>query len=63
MPSPLEVLAKLDEEKIIDYVKNLSDEEILKKINSWEFYARDEQLPPNDIDWSVWLLLAGRGFG
>lgn len=25
--------------------------------------ARDEQLPPGDEDWIVWLLLAGRGFG
>jgi phage terminase large subunit-like protein len=25
--------------------------------------ARDEQLPPADKDWLVWLLLAGRGFG
>src|SRR5712692_2313520 len=29
---------------------------------SWATIARPEQLPPPG-DWSVWLLLAGRGFG
>jgi phage terminase large subunit-like protein len=28
----------------------------------WAAWARPEQLPP-DGDWSVWLVLAGRGFG
>jgi phage terminase large subunit-like protein len=30
---------------------------------AWGRQARDEQLPPTDDDWIVWLLLAGRGFG
>ena len=29
----------------------------------WHSIAREEQLPPEDEDWIVWLLLAGRGFG
>lgn len=29
----------------------------------WEFWARPEQLPPDDEDWDIWVLLAGRGFG
>jgi phage terminase large subunit-like protein len=28
----------------------------------WESIARPNQLPPPG-DWSIWLLLAGRGFG
>ncbi len=28
----------------------------------WSFYARVEQLPP-ESEWSVWLILAGRGYG
>jgi phage terminase large subunit-like protein len=28
----------------------------------WSSVARPNQLPP-DGDWSIWLLLAGRGFG
>ena len=31
-------------------------------IESWEFNARDSQLPPPG-DWFTWLLLTGRGFG
>ena len=30
--------------------------------NSWAAVARPNQLPPPG-DWSIWLLLAGRGFG
>jgi phage terminase large subunit-like protein len=30
---------------------------------AWWFWARDNQLPPDDDDWLVFLLLAGRGFG
>jgi predicted phage terminase large subunit-like protein len=30
--------------------------------NGWESVARPNQLPPPG-DWSIWLLLAGRGFG
>ena len=28
----------------------------------WNFWARPEQKPPAD-DWSIWLIMAGRGFG
>lgn len=28
----------------------------------WEFWARPAQLPP-EISWTIWLILAGRGFG
>jgi phage terminase large subunit-like protein len=31
-------------------------------LTSWKFQARPEQLAPGG-DWSVWLILAGRGFG
>jgi phage terminase large subunit-like protein len=30
--------------------------------DSWVFSARDDQLPPEDLDW-CWLLLGGRGAG
>ncbi len=29
----------------------------------WRFWARPNQLPPTNLRWYVWLLLAGRGFG
>jgi len=39
-----------------------SDAEDLARRYVWEVNARREQLPP-DGEWSVWLILAGRGFG
>ena len=29
----------------------------------WSFWGRPEQKPPEGVDWSVWLYLAGRGGG
>jgi phage terminase large subunit-like protein len=29
----------------------------------WNFWARQNQLPPTHQNWSCWLVLAGRGFG
>lgn len=29
----------------------------------WKLWARPTQLAPNDDDWSIWLILAGRGWG
>lgn len=63
MPSPLELLALMEEDERNEYVKSLKKEEIIDRMNSWEFTARDEQLPPLSNDWNIWLLLAGRGFG
>ena len=40
----------------------LSDDERLQLAYTWEFWARTSQLPP-DGDWSVWLILTGRGWG
>src|ERR1700743_316405 len=31
--------------------------------NDWSLHARPNQLPPPGLDWTIWLLLAGRGFG
>jgi predicted phage terminase large subunit-like protein len=31
--------------------------------NDWSVHARPEQLAPPGDDWSIWLLLSGRGFG
>ena len=32
-------------------------------LHDWPFWARPEQLPPEDDDWDVFLLLGGRGSG
>lgn len=52
--SPLELLNKL---------RNVRDDiQAAQLVRDWEFWARDEQLPPPG-DWRAWLILAGRGFG
>ena len=40
----------------------LSEQEQLGFLHRWSFWARPEQLSPEG-DWSVWLIMAGRGFG
>lgn len=30
---------------------------------NWKYWARPEQIAPEDDDWDIWTLLAGRGFG
>lgn len=60
--SLVEGLASLptrDREKFID---GLSDEEVIQLKYHWEFWARPNQLPPDD-DWVGWVLCTGRGFG
>jgi phage terminase large subunit-like protein len=29
----------------------------------WPFWAGDPQQPPDKLDWRIWMILAGRGFG
>lgn len=33
------------------------------KINEWFKQARPKQITPPSLDWNIWLILAGRGFG
>lgn len=40
----------------------LTDKEAEQLLYDWPFMARDKQLPPDGL-WSVWMILAGRGFG
>jgi phage terminase large subunit-like protein len=56
-------VASLPEQERRKLLSSLSDQEALALLYDWDFWARDNQLPPSDIDWFVWLLLAGRGFG
>lgn len=44
-------------------LRSLSPEELEALESCWDFWARDEQLPPTDRPWSFWLLLGGRGAG
>jgi phage terminase large subunit-like protein len=42
---------------------SMTEEEKLALIYNWEAFAREEQLPEKDKEWSIWLYLAGRGSG
>ncbi len=48
-----------DREKLME---SLSAKEKSVLLFTWEFWAREKQLPPND-PWYIWLILSGRGFG
>lgn len=45
------------------FLESLSDEELLTLRYDWPFWAREKQLPPSDLAWFIWLILAGRGWG
>ena len=55
-------LIKLPKEKRIKVLSELDDNTAIKLLYDWEFWARDDQLPPI-TDWQIWLILAGRGWG
>tara|TARA_R110000772_G_scaffold5252_18_gene18792 strand:+ start:337 stop:888 length:552 start_codon:yes stop_codon:yes gene_type:complete len=57
-----EILARLKPRDRKLFVSRLSTVEQQEFLYRWPFWARPEQLPP-DGDWSIWLIMAGRGFG
>ncbi len=62
MMSPAEILAALPAEEREALLASLDVETRAYLATHWAFWARPDQLPP-DSDWSMWLLLAGRGWG
>ena len=44
-------------------LESLTDEEALELYYDWKYWARTNQLPPINLGWYIWLVLAGRGFG
>jgi len=58
-----ESLASLPPAEQRAIVESLSPTEIDALSFSWPFWARGEQLEPDGDWWTIWLLLAGRGFG
>lgn len=44
------------------WLQALSDEDFAELEYDWSFWARPNQVAPGG-EWSVWLILAGRGFG
>ena len=60
--SQAELLARLPEHERLSILKSLTDREAEALEYDWKFWGRPEQQAP-DGDWSMWLVLAGRGFG
>jgi len=55
-------LASLPAEQRQAFLAGLTDAEALALAYDWTFWARPSQLTPAG-DWTIWLNLAGRGFG
>lgn len=61
--SPADELAALPPDQQAEFIASLSTAEADALLHSWRgFLARPSQIAP-DGDWSIWLMLAGRGFG
>jgi phage terminase large subunit-like protein len=55
-------LASLPDWERQAFLRNLTKEEREELVYRWPFWARDKQLAPVG-DWTLWVVLAGRGFG
>ena len=62
-PSLAEQLAEADPQAREEILAQLSDAACEALLHDWTFWARPEQLPPEDDEWDVFLLLGGRGSG
>jgi phage terminase large subunit-like protein len=58
--SIMEQLALLSEEERLEALAEIDPDSL---IWDWTVWARPEQLAPPGIDWNIWLVMAGRGFG
>ena len=46
-----------------EFVTELSDAEALELYFDWDTWARPNQIVPTQEWWTIWLILAGRGWG
>lgn len=51
-----------DVDEVSKFLDNLTDREVVSLYYDWRSWARPNQLAPEG-DWTIWLLMAGRGFG
>ena len=56
-------MSLLSDEQRRRLLDELPDGDVLALEHDWHFWARANQLPPDNTEWRVWLVLAGRGFG
>ena len=57
------MLASLPETERESKLAELTSDQKAKLRWHWPFWARPNQLPPENDDWNTWLVLSGRGFG
>lgn len=57
------MLASFSDEEQRKILEGVSDDDIEKLLFDWKFWGRKNQFIPPGLDWTTWLLLAGRGFG
>ena len=60
--SEAEQIAGLPLEQRLAWMKGQKQETLWEYEYRWRFWARADQLPPQD-DWRTWFVMAGRGFG
>jgi phage terminase large subunit-like protein len=58
--SLMEQLALLSEEERLEALSDIDPDSL---IWDWTVWARPEQVAPPGVDWNIWLVMAGRGFG
>ncbi len=61
--SRAELLATLDLQERRQLLASLSEADFNGLEFDWGFWGRKNQFAPSSKNWSVWLILAGRGFG
>ena len=53
----------VDPSNLREFIAELSNEEAIELFYDWQTWARPNQfIPPGDM-WTIWLILAGRGWG
>ena len=55
--------SSLNSDQCAELLASLTDEEAALLNHDWHFWCRDTQQEPEGLDWTTWLILAGRGFG
>jgi phage terminase large subunit-like protein len=58
----LDMLLGLEEEERFKELAKLTEAQKQEFATHWRLWARKDQLPP-EYDWTIWMIMAGRGFG
>lgn len=56
-------LVHATEDQVREVFRGFGDAQALSLLWDWKFWARPEQLLPEDEEWDTWLILSGRGWG